>query len=126
MVLVQTPDRLEHVWADPWLTWQVVTHLINRALAHTPRGEGVIVAVRTGERNVTLSVADGGLGIPLCRRDQASGERPQRMQAGEAPFGQDIWLSFCKRAIEAQQGQMWIESSEGQGHEVKFTLPLVR
>jgi signal transduction histidine kinase len=124
MVLVQVPDELGRVWADPWLTWQVVTHLISRAILHTPRGEGIIIAVRPGDRSLTVSVADGGLGMPPSQPDEAAGEGSLVPAGGRSSPGQDIWLGFCKQAIEAQQGHIWMECREGQGREYKFTLPL--
>jgi signal transduction histidine kinase len=124
MLLVQIPAELGRVWADPWLTWQVVTHLISRAILHTPRGEGVIVAVRCGDRSVTLSVSDGGLGMPPFEPDHEMGNGHHMRVGRQAPPGEDIWLGFCKRAIQAQQGHIWMECREGQGREFKFTLPL--
>ncbi|MCK5256684.1 MAG: hypothetical protein KAQ81_11715, partial [Deltaproteobacteria bacterium] len=35
-----------------------------------------------------------------------------------------LGLAFCKLAIEAHQGKIWVESEEGKGSRFIFLLPL--
>ncbi|MCU1234083.1 MAG: bacteriophytochrome (light-regulated signal transduction histidine kinase) [Candidatus Solibacter sp.] len=65
-------------------------------------------------------------------RDHGIGIEPEYHRAIFEPFkrlhgkeiaGVGIGLSLCRRLIEAQGGQMWVESEAGQGSSFFFTLP---
>ena len=77
--------------------------------------------------NVLLcSVSDTGPGIPkeyqekvFDRFTQVRGQAPTR-----GPRGSGLGLAFCKLAIEAHSGQIWVETESGKGCTFYFTLPV--
>ena len=48
----------------------------------------------------------------------------QGLRGGKAGVG--LGLAFCKLAVEAQGGHIWVESEPGQGSRFKFVLPIWR
>jgi signal transduction histidine kinase len=42
-----------------------------------------------------------------------------------APVGTGLGLTFCKLAVEAHGGRIWLESEVGKGTMVHFLLPFV-
>jgi len=42
---------------------------------------------------------------------------------GEARFGSGIGLTLAKKVVEAHHGTIWIDSEQGNGTTVHFTLP---
>jgi hypothetical protein len=72
-----------------------------------------------------MSVRDNGEGIPkefltriFEKFSQAEAKRRNHR------VGSGLGLTFCKLAVEAHGGKIWVESEPGQGSEFFFTLPL--
>lgn len=43
--------------------------------------------------------------------------------SGGKSGGSGLGLTFCKLAVEAQNGRIWLESEPGSGTILRFTLP---
>jgi signal transduction histidine kinase len=39
-------------------------------------------------------------------------------------IGYGLGLTFCRQAIRAQGGRIWLESETGKGTTITFTLPM--
>jgi PAS domain S-box-containing protein len=118
-------DSLPSISVDSRRLDQVLTNLLSNALKFTPEGGAIeIAAVRDGNR-IRISVVDTGIGIP---GDEVSGlfqkyRQVNRFLASEQA-GTGLGLVICKMIVEAHGGQIWVESEEGRGTSVHFTLPL--
>lgn len=107
---------------------RVLNNLVSNALAHTPAGGQVVVgATRNGPR-ARVSVQDTGEGIraeDLPRvferfyRGQTS--RAREEQNGETR-GMGLGLVIARAIVEAHGGQIGIESEQGRGTTVWFTV----
>ncbi|HXF94045.1 MAG TPA: ATP-binding protein [Nitrospiraceae bacterium] len=104
---------------------QVFDNVISNSLKFTPDDAApdiAITAVREGHM-VCFAVRDRGVGIPVDKRDKVF-EPFVRLQA-EGAKGSGIGLTIVKRIVELYGGTVWIESNEGPGCTVKFTLPVL-
>jgi len=122
-VRAEFPPVLPRVSADPTRLRQVMDNLLNNAVKYS--GEGTEIAVSAQQRGqaLVISVADQGIGIaskdlprvfdPLFR----VGRRMPSFSSGDG-----LGLSICKGLVEAQGGEIWIESEEGKGTVCSFTL----
>ena len=73
---------------------------------------------------MAVSITDTGCGIPPEQRPHIF-ERFARGAERPRPRGFGLGLTFCKLAIEAHGGQIWVEDGEGGvGCKFIFTLPL--
>jgi signal transduction histidine kinase len=122
-------------WADAELIERVLQNLVGNAIKFTPAG-GVITVAAThsaaesipgdepGARSsprMRVSVTDSGPGIPPEMRDKLF----QKFVVGEQEErGSGLGLAFCKLAVEAHDGQIWVESGPGGGACFVFTLPV--
>lgn len=98
------------VEGDPDLVRRVVENLVDNAIRHAP--EGTCVRVTTVDRatGVELRVADAGPGVPEALRQRVFDRFVQGEAASRA--GRGLGLAFCKLAVEAHGGAIWIEDGE--------------
>ena len=94
-------------------------------LSSSPPWVGVItVEAKLGDDEVLVSVADTGEGVPESSRTRVFEKFEQLKQAGGGQRGSGLGLTFCKLAVEAHNGSIWIEDNEPQGSRFVFSLPL--
>jgi two-component system, sensor histidine kinase and response regulator len=121
---VEAPDGLS-LTGDVQLVRRVLANLIGNALVHA--GERVrvdLTAAPLEEGGVQLTVADDGVGIPDAFHDVIF-RKFSRVRGTEegGPRSWGLGLAFCRLAVEAHGGRLWVESREGEGSAFRFTLP---
>lgn len=97
--------------ADRDLLRRVLENLVDNALRHAPRGSVIRIDARVGEDGVELRVTDAGPGVPPELQDKIF-ERFVQLESGErlvSRTGRGLGLAFCKVALEAHGGRIWIE-----------------
>lgn len=126
VTLVERVEPLELVvLADVSLTLRVLVNLLNNAIKFSPVNEVVSLQAKLGERaDVIISVHDQGEGIPAAWQQRVFAKYGQ--VSGGKLGGSGLGLTFCKLAIEAQHGRIWLESEVGRGTSLSITLPLAQ
>jgi heavy metal sensor kinase len=104
---------------------QLLVNLIDNALAHTPAGGKVLVALFRDSECAVLEVMDTGAGIrpehiPHVFERFYRGDRDGRAQRPGAGLG----LSLCQSIARAHGGDIHIASQPGKGTQVTVRLPL--
>ena len=108
-------DQLRHVFSN----------LVSNAAKHTPPGEEIVLAARTGDdgRSVRFSVTDRGPGIPSSERERVF-EKFYRLP-GEPREGAGLGLAICREIVRSHDGQIGVVAAQGgRGSEFFFTLPV--
>jgi len=120
------PSVPEKMIADRWVLIRILVNLLSNALKYTPSGGTIKVQVFMDDGWVHFSVTDQGPGIPKEYLDRIF-ERFVQVEARKAgaAVGTGLGLTFCKLAVEAHGGRIWIESELGKGTTVHFVLPPV-
>jgi len=72
---------------------------------------------------VVLWVQDNGPGIAPEDQERIF-EKYTRLAGKGMPLGLGVGLAFCRLAIEAHGGRIWVESEAGKGARFSFTLPI--
>ena len=122
------PNTLPTLRADQDKLSRTLVNLLGNAIKFTPR-EGVItLAARydPAQEAVIFSVSDTGEGIPkeaFARIFEKFGQVESRKGGRNMSTG--LGLTFCKMAVEAHGGHIWVESEPGKGSIFSFTLPVV-
>jgi signal transduction histidine kinase len=129
VISVEVAKDLPKVWADRDLVHRVLANLLTNALKHTPpRTEiSIHVGATPDRQTVVMSVRDNGEGIPkefLTRIFEKFSQAEVKRQAHRV--GSGLGLTFCKLAVEAHGGKIWVESEPGLGSEFFFSVPLVK
>lgn len=109
------------VYADAELLRRVFQNVIANAIAYTPRGEVVIGAQQSGPGGgLECWISDNGAGIPRERLEQVFDQ--SQTDAGK-DGGWGLGLAIVKTFVEAHDGIVSVESTEGVGSTFRFTLP---
>jgi len=123
-LLIQLEERLPLLFADRDLIYRVLSNLLSNAIRHSfPGSEIRVMASQPSQGFVQVAVIDQGEGI--AGEDQGRIFEKFTQVAGEGRrSGPGLGLTFCKMAIEAHGGRIWVESELGRGSVFSFTLPL--
>ena len=119
---VELPANLPDVRADAELLKRVITILVTNAIENTPRGGAITVSAVVHDPHLLISVADTGRGIPPEYLPQIF-SRFVRI-SGSPETGAGLSLALTRRLVEAQGGQISVQSQPGQGTVFSLTLPL--
>lgn len=122
------PD-LPPVWADAEIMRRVLLNLLDNGLKFTPAGGHIRIildpetAVSGYEPGIRCQISDTGPGIPPEFREQVF-ERFMRTNRGGAQIrGTGLGLTFCRIAVTAHNGRIWVEDAPTGGSLFVFTLP---
>jgi len=121
-VQLEVPLELT-VRADAEKLIRVWENLIHNAIKHSYSDGTVRVGCRIEAGRALCYVADYGVGIPKSLQERIFDKFVQVDRAG-AERGTGLGLAFCRLAVEAHGGRIWVESEEGKGSTFYFTLPL--
>jgi signal transduction histidine kinase len=114
---VEIAADLPPVYAEAEQLERVTVNLLSNAANHTQNG-AIALSARADEGYVIVSVRDTGEGI---RPDIL----PRVFERGiSSSGGKGYGLSICKTIAEAHGGAIEIESEQGKGTSVTFTLPV--
>ena len=115
------------VCGDREMVEKIFINLVGNALKYTPEHGEVIVSARVSEEEnkALISVRDTGIGI---RKDQLEGLFKRFHQVEDSSRqcmdGTGLGLALTKGLVEAQEGEIWVESELGKGSTFIFTLPI--
>lgn len=118
------PNKLVNI--DERRIGQVFLNIIENSKKYS-NGKGVIsISFKTLEDEIRVRIEDEGIGIapedmPYIFDKFYRGEKSRNKSYGGAGLG----LSICKTIIEAHGGEIWINSKEGEGTKIYFTIKTV-
>ena len=120
------PQDIPQIYADPELVRQLLVNLLDNAIKYTPEGGEISLSVlhRTSQK-VQFSVSDTGPGIPPEKQERIF-EGHFRLPRDQEKEGYGLGLALCRKIARAHYGQIWVNSSLGNGSCFKFTLPVYR
>lgn len=116
------PEDLPDAWVDRDVVSRVLENLVSNAVKFTPLRGTVQVEARVGTEPGFLeaAVVDSGPGVPPDMRPRLFQKFATGRQAGR---GSGLGLAFCRLAVEAHGGKIWVEDAPQGGAVFRFTLP---
>ncbi|MBW4519932.1 MAG: response regulator [Scytolyngbya sp. HA4215-MV1] len=132
------------LWADPDRILQTLTNLLSNAIKFSASGSTVWLNAEIAKpeqlplipetpdalylspyTQLLFSVKDQGRGIPADKLDKIF-ERFQQVDASDSRNheGTGLGLAICRSIVQQHSGQIWVNSTLGEGSTFYFTLPL--
>jgi PAS domain S-box-containing protein len=121
---VEILSELPAVYVDPDMIRRVITNLLENATKYTPTGCLIRVGAYLQDDLVNTWVQDNGPGIPASEHERIF-DKFSRLHIREGPRGLGLGLAYCRMAVQAHGGRIWVESELGSGSRFQFTLPLL-
>lgn len=126
---VELSDDLPVLHADYDLLSRIIINLVGNAIKFEPRGGAVTITVERDQNTpepsgVLFKVRDNGPGVPPEDHERIFdkfGQVESSLQGRRLSTG--LGLTFCKLAVEAHGGQIWLDSTLGQGSNFYFSIP---
>ncbi len=117
------------VWVDGDMIRRVLVNLLENAGKFTAEGGSLYAGARLRKKEILFWVRDTGAGISPEIQEKIF-DKFVSVQSGNTgrlpsmPKGLGLGLAFCRLAVQAHGGKIWVESEPEKGSTFFFTLPL--
>ncbi|MEQ8221982.1 MAG: ATP-binding protein [Candidatus Eremiobacterota bacterium] len=113
--------------ADRDLLYRVIANLVSNGISHSPRNKNIKIMTCLNEEKteIVFCIEDKGIGIPeeyqkkIFDKFFQADEKQKSMSSSRG-----LGLTFCKLAVEAHGGKIWVNSAPGKGSKFYFSMPL--
>ena len=120
----ETPE----IRVDPEHIRRVIVNLVDNAIKFTPDGGQVRLWSKPDHKfspnSILIGVSDTGPGISEKVQKKLFQKFQQDSKVQGRRKGTGLGLAYCKLVVEAHQGEIWVESQEGQGSTFIMRLPV--
>jgi signal transduction histidine kinase len=112
---------------DTELVRRIIENLVSNAIKHTDSGGHILVEVSSKTACVHIAVEDDGPGVPKQSRDRIFDRYSATgMNTVTGAHSVGLGLAFCKLAIAAHGGKIWVEDALPRGSRFVVELPTNR
>lgn len=122
---VEIQDEYPRVHFDPERMETLLMNLISNSITFNEKPKRIEVGYEPADpgSDLKLFVRDNGQGVPEEYQSQVF----QTFEVLESPDNEEkrgVGLAISKRIVEENGGEIWLESEEGAGTTVYFTVPI--
>lgn len=104
---------------------KLFSSLINNSMKYSPSGGKILVKILNDGENVTVSVADEGIGLTVEQAKQVFEPFYRADNSVTREFsGIGLGLAVCKKIVEIYDGSIWCEPGLDMGTVFYVTLPV--
>jgi two-component system sensor histidine kinase/response regulator len=114
------------VYADPSLAKLIVRNILTNAIKFSYEVTDVEISALPVGEYLRFTIEDKGVGISPDRQKQLLTGAVQSLNSNGGGIGTGLGLMLCKEFVDMHNGEMGIDSVEGKGTRVWFTLPLTK
>lgn len=125
-IKIDIPENLPKTEFDARKMGEVLDNLLTNAIKYTPAGGNVFVQAKKSDGFIEVCVQDTGVGIreseiqKLFKKFSRTSSKPT---GGESSTG--LGLAIAKKIVDLHEGNIWAESTYGEGSRFYFTLPII-
>ncbi len=122
-IVLKIAPALPLLFIDSDMMIRVLLNLVENAIKYTPERGIIELHANAQGGELVVKVRDNGPGIPPEMRYHVF-DKFSRIRHTNAPKGVGLGLAFCRLAVEAHEGRIWVESDGRTGSDFIFSLPL--
>ena len=113
------------LWVDPDRIVQTLTNLLSNAIKFSPANSTVSLSGKLQDSQILFQIKDRGRGIPEDKLETIF-DRFQQVDASNSrnQGGTGLGLAICRSIVQQHGGNIWVESTLGDGSTFYFTLPI--
>lgn len=111
--------------ADKFMLETIVGNFVDNAIKFSKVSSDVMVSVTRGEKNVSISIEDNGIGMPADKVEKLF--KIDEVVTSEGTMrekGTGLGLIICKEFVKLNGGEIIVESVEGKGTKFTINLPV--
>jgi signal transduction histidine kinase len=121
---LDSPQKLQPVFADIALTERVFQNLLDNALKFTPANGSITIKLLETNTHIKVQVQDTGIGIAPEDISHIFERHKQIEKESVAKKGMGIGLAIVKKILELHQTDIGVSSKLGEGTIFWFALPI--
>lgn len=124
-IQVEFPDDPVFIYGDEVLLEQVLVNIVSNAIKYSP-DKSLIVIIVASDRSpsqLTIMVADQGIGIPEAERTRIF-DKFYRSESTQHVTGTGLGLAICKGIVEVHGGTIVAEPNPGGGTRMRIDIPM--
>ncbi len=122
---INKPENIPEIYMDPERIILALQNILDNAIKYTPENGKIKINIEVGKKYLRVNIKDSGVGIPEKDKVKIFSKffRARNVLRMETE-GTGLGLFISKNIIDKHKGQIYINSEEGVGTEVGFSLPL--
>lgn len=122
--LIIAPNVPTYIVTDKTKLSQIIINLLSNAYKFTQKGSVLLKVERVENDFLSFEITDTGIGIPKTFITKIFDKFVQVDRNSSLQYqGTGLGLTIVKKIIESLGGEISIESEEGMGTKVSFTIP---
>jgi signal transduction histidine kinase len=124
--IIFEPGKKSHiVKMDEDKIQRVMSNLVDNALKFSPEGENIIITLDSNDRDaISIHVLDRGPGVPADYAESIFDRFFQIPNHSSRKRGTGLGLTYCRLAVDAHGGRIWVENRPGGGSDFTVELPV--
>ena len=112
------------ITADVGMLETIIRNLVSNAIKFTVKGDEIVLSAYKVQAGIQFSVKDTGLGIPDEMLAQLFNKNINYTTYGTSgEKGTGLGLSICYDFVAKHGGEIWVESTVGEGSTFHFSIP---
>ncbi len=112
------------VYADIYMLKAILRNLVSNAIKFTKKGGRIQISAVHNLDVTVIKVADNGVGMKQETMEKLFNITSLQSSKGtDNEIGTGLGLLLCKEFIDKHNGKIWVNSNEGKGTEISFSLP---
>ena len=111
------------VFADGKMLISILQNIVSNAIKHTEKDGSVTISATTQDDKIIVRIQDNGIGMSQEIMEKLFTPQMKRLsKSRKKNKGAGIGLLLVKGFLEKNGGEIWVESTEGEGSSFYFTL----